>query len=78
MGGGGGGCDRLVIVVGSGTCWQWVVCVYWVWAMVVVHCVFVVSWSLWPFVFVGIIVCGHYGWSSPFGVWAVVVSHRVS
>ena len=24
MGGCGGGCDRFVIVVGSGSCWQWV------------------------------------------------------
>ena len=33
---------------------------------------------LWPFVFVGIVVCGHYGRSSPFAVWAVIVGRHVS
>ena len=68
MGGGGGGCDQLVMVVGGGGCWRRVVHVCWAWAMVIVCCVFVVSWSLWLFVFVGIVVCGHYGQSSPFAV----------
>ena len=78
MGGCGGGCDQLVMVVGGGGCWRWAVCVCWAWAVVVVCCAFVVSWLLWPFVFVGIVVCGRYGRSSPFAVWAVIVGRRVS
>ena len=46
--------------------------------MVVVCCAFVVSWSLWPFVFVGVVVGGCCGWSSPFAVWVVVVGRCVS
>ena len=53
-----GGCDQLVMVVGSGGCWRWMVCVL---GVVVVCCMFVVSWSLWLFVFVGVSVCGRYG-----------------
>ena len=78
MGGCGGGCDQLVKVVGGGSSWQRAVCVCWAWAMVVVCCAFVVSWSLWPFVFVGVVVCGRYRRPSPFAVWVVVVSHHVS
>ena len=33
---------------------------------------------LWPFVFVGVVVCGHYGQSLLFAVWAIVVGCRVS
>ena len=43
MGGFGGGCDQLVMVVGGGSCWRWAVCVYWVWAIVVICCAFIVS-----------------------------------
>ena len=61
-----------MVAVGDGRC------VSWAWAVVVICCAFVVSWSLWLFVFVGVIVCGRYGQSSPFAVWAVVVGRRVS
>ena len=77
VGGCGGGCDRLVMVVGGGGCWRRAVCMYWTWGVVVVCCAFVVSWSLWPFV----AVCVHRrrcGWSSPFAVWVVVIGRRVS
>ena len=51
---------------------------YWTWGMVVVCCAFVVSWSLWLFVFIGVVVGGRCGWSLPFAVWAVVIGCRVS
>ena len=80
VGGCGGGCDQLVMVVGGGGCWRWAVCAgRGPWSSFVAHSLFRGRCGhLWPFVFMGIIVCGRYGWSLPFAVWVVVVGCRVS
>ena len=72
MGGCGGGCDQLVMVVGGSGCWRRAVCVCWAWAVVVVCCAFVVSWSLWPFV----AVCVR-GRRCLWSLWAVVAVRGV-
>ena len=78
MSGCGGGCDRLVMGVGGGGCWRRAVCVY-AWSSFVVRSLFRGRCGrLWLFVFVGVVVCGCCGRSSPFAVWAVVVGRRVS
>ena len=65
-----GGClwVIVVVVVSDGWCVVIVCC-----ALFHGHCD-----HLWPFVFMGVIVCGRCGWLSLFAVWAVVLSHRVS
>ena len=73
MSGCGGGCDRLVMVVGGGGCWRRAVCVY-AWSSFVVRLLFRGRCGrLWPFVFVGVVVCGRCLWS----LWAVVAVRSV-
>ena len=79
----------VVVVVVTGWRWWWAVAVVGdgrcvctgrgAWSSFVVHSLFRGRCGrLWPFLFVGVVVCGRCLWSSPSAVWAVVVGRRVS